>query len=68
MSKKRSGPEGFRPHPEDQKRLDYLKHELQMNISKIIKDALTPYLDQNFEKIVDERKAELQKVIAAPVP
>lgn len=67
MAEKRNGPTPFRPHARDQARLDYLR-DLEANISQIIKDALTPYLDQNFDRLVRERKEEIERMIQSPVP
>jgi hypothetical protein len=67
MADKRNGPTPFRPHARDQQRLDYLKL-LEANISQIIKDALTPYLDQHYDRLVRERKEELARAIQSAVP
>ena len=67
MKVKRIAPIPYRPRKRDQARVNRLK-ELKVNLCGIISEALTPYLDQNFERLVEQAKAELLKAVHAPDP
>lgn len=63
---KKKGPDSVRFDLRDQERLDELK-KFKVNVSKVIKDAVSPYLDKNYERLKAEAIAELRKLISAPV-